>query len=235
MRLRDRLAALYPAPPSADPQTRDALEQALLKKLPPQRPSPWRRRTLIGGLAGLAFAGACAMPTDYSMDFGHRIAFSVSDDGFDPRALSDHIRGRFDGVDELRISASKSITEHDDGQPTQMQFDVVLDVVGSADVGAIENSLLEHFDALTPTDIDVDAIDETVHGTLGGMLSHRTLGWVVDDDSADEARARILAEFAAQGLPPPRSVDVQIEERDDGHGQQEREVRIKVDADHMPR
>jgi hypothetical protein len=116
-----------------------------------------------------------------------------------------------------------------------MQFDVVLDVVGSADVDAIEDSLLEHFDALTDIDVDVDAIDETVHGTLGGMLSHRTLGWVVDNESAEDARARILAEFAAQGLPPPRSVDVQIEDRDDGHGRQEREVRIEVDADELPR
>lgn len=235
MRLRDRLAALYPAPPSADPNARDALEQALLKKLPPKQPSRWRRRFLVGGLAGLAFAGACAMPADYSMDFGHRLAFSVGDDDFDPRALAEHIRGRFDGVDELRISASKSITEHDDGRPAQMQFDVVLDVVGSADVDAIEDSLLEHFDALTDIDVDVDAIDETVHGTLGGMLSHRTLGWVVDNESAEDARARILAEFAAQGLPPPRSVDVQIEDRDDGHGRQEREVRIEVDADELPR
>ncbi len=232
MRLRDRLAALYPAPPSADPEVRDALERALLKKLPAQKPSPWRRRTLIGGLAGLAFAGACAVPTEYSMDFGHRLAFSVDDGDFDPRALHEHIRERFDGIEEMRISASKSITERDGG-PTQMQFDVVLDVVGDIDEDAIETSLLEHFDALSPSDIDVDALDETVHGTLGGMLSHRALGWEVDRGGVDEARARILAEFAAQGLPPPTHVEVQIEERG-GPGRREREVRVEVEADEMP-
>jgi len=229
MRIRDRLAELYPAPPPADPEVRDALERALLEKLPPRRPSAWRKRTLIGGLAGLAFAGACAIPTDYSMDFGHRLAFSVDDGAFDPRALSEHIRTRFDGLDELRISASKSIVQGDDGSDEQMQFDVVLDVVGSSDPDAIEFSILEHFDALAPTDIDVDALDETVHGTLGGMLSHRTLGWVVDGDSAEQARARILADFAAKGLPPPTRVEVQIEDRE-GPGRHEREIRVEVEA-----
>lgn len=233
MRIRDRLAELYPAPPPADPKVRDALEHALLEKLPPRRPSPWRRRTLIGGLAGLAFAGACAIPTDYSMDFGHRLAFSVDDGAFDPRALSEHIRARFDGVDELRISASKSIVQRDDGTHEHMQFDVVLDVVGSSDPDAIEVSILEHFDALAPTDIDVDALDETVHGTLGGMLSHRTLGWVVDGESAEQARARILADFAAKGLPPPSRVEVQIEDHE-GPGRHEREIRVEVEADDPP-
>ena len=233
MRLRDRLAALYPAPPAADPEVRDALEQALLKKLPPQRPSPWRRRALFGGLAGLAFAGACAMPAEYEMDFGHRIAFSVDDEAFDPRSLSDHIRGRFDGIEEMRISASMSVHESDDGTPPDMQFDVVLDIVGKVDGDAIESSLLDHFDALTTTDIDVDAIDETVHGTFGGMVSHRALGWVIDRGGAEAARARILAEFEAQGLPPPSRIDVQIEDHD-SPGRHEREVRIEVEADELP-
>ena len=188
---------------------------------------------LLGGLAGLAFAGACVIPTDYSMDFGHRLAFSVDDGAFDPRALSEHIRTRFDGVQELRISVSKSIVQLDDGSMEQMQFDVVLDVVGSADPSEIEISLLEHFDALAPTDIDVDALDETVHGTLGGMLSHRTLGWVVDGESAAQARVRILADFAARGLPPPNRVDVQIEDHD-GPGGHKREIRVLVEADDAP-
>lgn len=190
---------------------------------------------LLGGLAGLAFAGACAIPTDYSMDFGHRLAFSVDDEAFDPRALSEHIRTRFEGVDELRISASKSVVQLGDGSADRMQFDVVLDVVGSSNPDDIEVSLLEHFDALTPTDINVDALDETVHGTLGGMLSHRTLGWVVDGQSAGQARDRILAQFAAQGLPPPSRIDVQIEDHD-GPGRHEREVRVEVEtADPPPR
>lgn len=232
MRLRDRLPALYPAPPPAAPEVRDTLERALLKKLPPEQPSPWRRRVLIGGLTGLAFAGACAVPTKYSMDFGQRLAFSVDDADFDPRALHLHIRERFDGIEELRISASKSITERGVG-PAQLQFDVVLDVVGDVDGDAIEASLLEHFDTLAPADIDVDALDGTVHGTLGGMLSHRTLGWELDRGGVEEARARILAELDAQGLPPPTHVEVQIEERD-GPGRREREVRIEVEADRMP-
>lgn len=235
MRIRDRLAEFYPAPPRADPEVRDALQQALLEKLPAQGPSPWRRRILVGGLAGLAFAGACVIPTDYSMDFGHRLAFSVDDGAFDPRALSEHIRSRFEGVEELRISASKSVVQLDDGSTPRMRFDVVLDVVGSSDPDAIEVSILEHFDALAPTEINVDALDETVHGTLGGMLSHRTLGWVVDGESAEQARARILADFAAQGLPPPSRVDVQIEDLD-GPGRHEREIRVEVEAgDPSPR
>ncbi|MBV1857102.1 MAG: hypothetical protein KUG77_01730 [Nannocystaceae bacterium] len=233
MRTRDRLAELYPAPPPADPKVRDALERALLEKLPPRRRWAWRRRMLAGGLVGLAFAGACVIPTDYSMDFGHRLAFSVDDNAFDPRALSEHIRTRFEGVEELRISATKSMVERDDGSTARLQFDVVLDVVGSPDPDAIEVSLLEHFDALTPTDIDIDALDETVHGTLGGMLSHRTLGWVLDGESAQQARARILANFAAQGLPPPSRVDVQIEDHQ-GHGRHEREIRVEIEAGDAP-
>ena len=232
MRLRERLAALYPAPPPADPEVRDSLERALLKKLPAEPPSPWRRRMLLGGLAGLAFAGACAVPTEYSVDFGQRLAFSVSDGEFDPQSLHLHIRERFDGIEEMRISASKSITQHGE-EPAQMKFDVVLDVVGEVDPAAVEASLLERFDALTPTDIDVDALDGTVHGTLGGMLSHRTLGWELDRGGVEAARAQILEEFEAQGLPPPSHVEVRVEERD-GPGRREREVRIEVEADQMP-
>lgn len=232
MRLRDRLAALYPAPPPADPEVRDALERALSKKLPPKQPSPWRRRMLLGGLAGLAFAGACAVPTEYSMDFGQRLAFSIDDADFDPRSLDEHIREHFDGIEEMRISASKSITEKDD-DPAELKFDVVLDVVGNVDGEAIEASLLEHFDALAPADIDVDALGGTVHGTLGGMLSHRALGWELDRGGVEDARARILAEFEAQGLPPPSRIDVQIEERD-GPGRREREIRVEVEAERTP-
>lgn len=167
------------------------------------------------------------------MDFGHRLAFSVDDTDFDPRALSEHIRGQFDGIEEMRISASKSITQHDD-QPETMQFDIVLDVVGDVDEAALEASLLEHFSALQSMDIDVDALDETVRGTLGGMVSHRALGWEVDRGGVEEAKARILADFAARGLPPPSHIEVSIEERD-GPGRHEREVRVEVEADEMPR
>lgn len=232
MRLRDRLAALYPAPPPADPEVRDALERALLNKLPPKQPSRWQRRLLLGGLAGLAVAGACIVPANYSMDFGRRLAFRIDDEHFDPEALSEHIRERFDGIEKMSISVSKSIIEPDEG-PAQMQFDVALDVMGDVDSDAIEASLLDHFDALTPTDIDIETIDETVHGTLGGMLSLRTLGVVVDRGSAEDARARILLEFESRGLPPPRRVEVTVDDRERA-GKHEREVRVKVEAEHLP-
>ncbi|MEM6293860.1 MAG: hypothetical protein AAGA54_21470 [Myxococcota bacterium] len=228
MSLPDELRRVYPRPDAPDPDRRDALEAELLAKLPEPSPSAWRRRMLFGGLAGLAFVGACAVPTDYAVDFGHRLAFSISEEDFDPRGLAEHIREGFDGVEELRVSASMSRVETDDGAPPQMSFDVTLDIVGDVDADAVELSLLEHFDALEA--VDVESIDATVHGTFGGMLSHRTLGWVVDEQSADEARARILADFAARGLPPPHRVEVQVEE-DEGPGRRSRAVRVEVESE----
>ena len=148
MSLPDELRRVYPRPDAPAPTKRDALEAELLAKLPKPTQNPRRRRMFFGGLAGLAFAGACAVPTDYAVDFGHRLAFSVSEEDFDPGGLAEHIRQGFDGVEELRVSASMSRIETDDGTPPQMSFDVTLDIVGDVDPDAVELSLLEHFDAL---------------------------------------------------------------------------------------
>lgn len=238
MRLRDRLAALYPEPAPADPDVRDALERSLLESLPVSQedtssiPSPNgtpRRKWIFGAFVGLSLAAACTTPTDYSMEFGHRIAFEVTTEDFDPNSLSKHIRERFEGVDEIRIAAA--LSKKDDGHGTVLtQFNIAIDVVGDVNVDAIEVSLLEQFDALEVSDVDVESIGGTVHGTLGGMLSHRAVGWVVDGDDADDARERVLAELASRGIDDPRSVDIDIEEHNGPFGRK-REVRVRVKAD----
>ncbi len=237
MRIRDRLRDLYPTAPSAHPETTDALHDALLARLPaaaPPAPRRPKRRWFVGALAGLTLAAACVMPTDYEMDFGHRIAFSVpmTNADFDPERLAHHVEANF-AVDELRVMAQISRSDAEDGSPPQGDFRIALDVVGEVVMDDVEESLLDAFPELEAAGVDVREIDGLVHGTLGGMLSHRTLGWVVDGDSAEEARERILAELAAQGIHAPRRVSVEIED-DTSSGQHKREVRVEIEADHPP-
>ena len=84
---------------------------------------------------------------------------------------------------------------------------------------------------LADADIELTEIDGTVHGTLGGMLSHRALGLAIDRGSIEEARERILADLAARGLDGHATIEIEDEETPDGH---RREVRVRVEAQSDP-
>ena len=235
MRMDERLDAAFPESPEPDATTTAALEDQLAHQLgqgepaKPRRAGP-RRRWLALALGGLTLAAACVAPATYEMDFGHRIAFSVPPEhiDFDPSGVAEHIESNFAGVEEIRVMAQITKLDHDDGSPVSQQFRIAVDVVGEVDMRAVETSLVDSFPVLEPGAFDIQEIDGTVHGTLGGLLSHRALGWVVDEQSAAFAREQILADLAARGIETPASVKVDIEEETTPRGI-ERKVRVGIE------
>ncbi|MBL4684742.1 MAG: hypothetical protein JKY37_09155 [Nannocystaceae bacterium] len=238
MRIRSLLRRLYPEPPQPDAAVREALEAELLRSISgraaPSRSAVSRagllRRWLVGGaLTSAALVGACVVPADYELSVGHRIVVSLDghEHDFDPEALARHLEGRFE-FDEIRVMVAVSKSDSGAGEVRRMQL--AMDLVGGADIEAVEVSMLERFPVLADADIDIEALDGTVHGTFGGMLSERTLGLRLDTASVEETRARILAELAARGLEGRAKVEITDEYTPSGH---RREVRVEVQAQHV--
>ncbi len=228
MRIKPLLRRLYPAPTRPDPAVRDALEADLMRSMSTRAADRPRRRWLLGGALGAAaLVGACAVPTDYELSVGHRIMLTMdaSQVDFDPEALAKHLEDNF-ALDELRVMVAVSKRGPDPDAAAELR--VAMDVVGRADITEIEASMVETFPVLSEVDIDIEALDGTVHGTLGGMLTERALGLHLDRRSVDETRARILAELAARGLDGSATVEIEDEETPFGR---RREVRVRVEAE----
>ncbi|MEM6990043.1 MAG: hypothetical protein AAF721_06085 [Myxococcota bacterium] len=229
MRISSLLRRLYSPAPKADPAVRDALEAKLLAGMRPA--SSNRRRWLVGlTIGGAVLAGACVAPTDYEVSVGHRIVLTwdSGEPDLDPEALARHVEESFE-LDEMRVMVAMSRREGDAEPVSELR--VAMDLVGKPNIAEIEASMFEHFPALADADIDVERLDGTVHGTLGGMLSERALGLHLDRASVEETRARILAELAARGLQGEATIEIEDEHTATGH---RREVRVRVEADKAP-
>lgn len=224
MRIEGLLRRLFRPAPAPEPQARDALEADLMRSFPGQmRP---RRRWLIGvGIGAAALVGACVAPAEYELKLGHRITITMDTppESFDPQAISEHIERNFE-VEQMRVMVQMSKRDDEEGPRLQM----VMDMVGKADVVAVEASMVDAFPVLGDADMDVEPIDGTVHGTFGGFLSERALGVRIDRESVEETRARILEELAARGIEGTATVEIEDEQTADGH---RREVRVRVEAE----
>ena len=225
MRIEGLLRRLFRRAPAPQASVRDALEADLMRSFPTQvRP---RRRWVIGvGIGAAALVGACVAPAQYEVALGHRITVTMDapPEGFDPEAIARHVEDNFE-VDEMRVMVQMSKRDDSDG-PARLQM--AMDLVGKADVDAIEASMVDTFPTLADAELDVEAIDGTVHGTFGGFLSERALGVHLDRASVEETRARILEELAARGLEGNATIEIEDEQTADGH---RREVRVRVEAE----
>lgn len=224
MRIEGLLRRLFRSAPAPESTIRDALEADLMRSFPTQaRP---RRRWLIGvGLGAAALVGACVAPAEYELALGHRITITMDapPESFDPEAIAHHVEQSFE-VDEMRVMVN--MTKRSEDAAPRLQ--IVMDLVGKADVAAVEASVVDTFPVLADADLDVQAIDGTVHGTFGGFLSERALGLRIDHESVEETRARILEELAARGIEGTATVEIEDEQIGDEH---RREVRVRVQAD----
>lgn len=180
------------------------------------------RWALSTGLAAIAVAAACRMPSDYDRGFGATVwcEAAVADvhAGDRLRAVADRLQERA-GAEQVTVRVH---AEHDD------LATIRIDLWGEAATGVDDALLTELADVpeLQLGGCRVEPLVETVHGTLGGRLG---LEWfdleLLDRDDAEAARAEILERLEARGLRG----DAQVEIFDDGAGR--REVTIRIEAE----
>ena len=189
-----------------------ALEEGLVGRLR-QRSEPAPRRSLWAffgdhrwAFAGLALAvGACTVPVDYQRSFGASVDCTLADEAVDEDALTAM-------TEELRVavgaeSIAMRIMRSDDDEAR-----VRVDVWGDLDD---EDEALATIRELAPplatASCAAQALEGTVHGTLGGRLGYHILDLdLLDRADASATRESILEELSAQGFRG--SAEVEIEE-----------------------
>jgi hypothetical protein len=231
-----RALASAPAPDTA---RRDALEDELVARLPVARARRrWPRIALGIGLGGALAAVACALPSDYDADLGHRLAIVVAEStDVDPRAIATFVEERY-APDELRMAVSQHRTREEgpDGSVIEQggELRIEIDAVGEdIDTDEMWEELVDAFPELEGGRLEDEALRTVVHGTLGGRLSHAWLDVVIDRGSIEDAKAQILLQLDAQGFDGQAHVEIVDDEDPDGHHR--REVRVWVEQDsHEP-
>lgn len=228
MRIEPTLRRIHHRPTDPRPEHAEELEAQLLSKFD-ARPVKRRRRFWLLGVGAVALAGACVAPASYEMDMGYSMTIALDEDGngaelsVDPKALAAHIQDNFP-VDDFKILARKSLHETDAGQVATLKLQLIL--AGPFDIDEVEASVVEAFPALGDAQMEVEVLDGTVQGTVGGLLGQRALGLELDDESIEQTRARIVADLQARGLAD--NARIQITEEETPHGRR-REVRVEVE------
>lgn len=252
-----RLRGLYRAPAMAGQAEHQAAHEdellaAVSRRLPgagvsigaERRGLPWLRwpRFALAGVLGVAVAvGACVMPAEYPVSLGYGFDLSLPAARWaelDPEALAHHLEAR-EGVERVEIRMFQSHAERIvDGGPAPApapttvheRMHVQVLVLGEAlDAEALREELQASFPALAGLQLRDVPLEGTVHGTLGGKLSHEFLDVVIDRHGVEEAERRVLAELVAEGVAP-EDVEVDITER---HGEDgERRIEVRVKAEH---
>jgi len=200
-----------------------ALEEALVKRM---RSAPRKARRSVWSflgdhrwaLAGVGLAvGACSLPVDYQRSFGASVECTIADTTLDEATLQEMSEELQAAVGAESIALRVMRTD-----------DVALvrvDVWGDLED---EEDALQTIRELAPTLADASctaqALEGTVHGTLGGRLGYNLLDLdLLDRDDASATREAILLELSAQGFRG--SAEVLVE--DDGNGQ--RKVKISLE------
>ncbi len=202
-------------------------------------PSRWRRFAVLGGLGVAAAVGACALPVEYSMSLGRGIEITLDVEYWDelePAAIAHHLHEGGDGGRiEVRISSEERTTVGPDGVAV-VEKTMALQLFvfgGELDEDDVWEDLQQEFPALHHAQMQQVPLSGTVHGTLGGKLSHRLLDLQIDRDGVEAAERSILAELAAQGISTDDAT-VDITHSEDGHGNREIEVRVERHDDGDP-
>lgn len=232
-RLR-RLLGASPAPAQTGDTTasRDALEERLAGLHEAQYGarrsgggpvSPWPGLTLAARLAiaGVAFTvaglAACQIPVDVELELGRRLVFQVPSGPDAMRTIEALGRDleRRTGAEQIEMRI------HHFGGP---MMEARLDVWGeNLDPAAVEAVLAEY--DFTADDVADLSLEGTVRTTWGDRLGHDLLDLDLDLDSMDvaEARRQIIEHLEAEGVHG--TMDVRVEDDDDGH----RRVEIRVE------
>lgn len=231
----DLRRALAGTPTPVDTARRDALCDELVGRLPIARPRRrWPRIALGVGLGGALAIGACALPSDYDADLGHRLAIVVAQSTeIDPRAIATFVEERY-SPDQLRMAVSQHRTREQapDGTVFEQggELRIEIDAVGEdIDTDEMWEQLVLAFPELEGGRLEDEALRTVVHGTIGGRLSHAWLDVVIDRGSIEDAKAQILLQLDAQGFEGQAHVEIIDDEDPSGH--QRREVRVWVEHD----
>lgn len=198
----------------------------------------WLRlpRFALAGVLGVAVAvGACVMPAEYPVSLGYGFDLSLPAERWaavEPEALAEHIKS-LPGVErvEIRLFQTKQERVVDDGPRTVAEeWRLQLFVFGDAmDEEALRTDLQARFPALAGLQLRDMPLQGTVHGTLGGKLSHHFLDVVIDEHGVEEAERRVLAGLVAEGVAPEDAkVDITEHEGEDG----QRRIEVRVEAHH---
>lgn len=239
-----RLRALYRRPADGELLHRRAEEDALVAAFARRHgggaPAPRRRRSgriaLMCGLGVAVAVGACALPSEYSVDLGQGIEIVLDAarwDELDAERLAAHL-GEEMGAERIELHVSRTRDERigPDGElviDEQMRMQLFA-LGGEVDAEDGWDELVREFPALAEAEIQQVPLSGTVHGTLGGRLSRDLLDLEIDRHGVEEAEARILAQLRAEGISTEdATVDITTTE-EGGH----RRIEVRVEAPHGP-
>jgi len=200
------------------------LENSLVARMQRRTPKAAPRRSFwsfLGdhrwAIAGLALTvGACRLPIDYQRSFGASVECSAEATAIDEAALNSM-------SEDLRVAigaesiALRIFRTDDDAH-------VRLDVWGDLED---EDEALTHVLELAPSlkeaQCEAEALEGTVHGTLGGRLGYNLLDLdLLDRRGAAATREAILEKLAAEGFRGTAKVEIE-----DSDGQ--RKVKISIE------
>lgn len=237
--LRSTLRRLY-ARPEASRARRDALEAELLESFdrrattPDPRPKTWRRPVLAVLTATAVVGGACQLPAEYTVDMGTRLGIVIDGramDEVDPAAIGAYVADAHP-LEQLELSVHREMRVEAGVRTDEVR--IQLDMVGDdvrVDPDALWDELRDAFPGLeNGARLEEEHLEATVHGTLGGKLSHRMLDVVIDRHGVDEARRLLLEDLERQGLRGHAHVEV----REDPDGRRQVEVRVEAERTSTP-
>lgn len=182
--------------------------------------NPWNRVARLA-MAGLAVAllgvGACSTSTTTEVEMGQKLTIGLDTKANVDLSTLDGELNRFfsaqPGVDGVSFNVQMR-----DGRTT---FEVMA-WGQDLDAAALEAAMRKDVPALAGATVTVEPLAGSVRENLLSHLGHTMLGLEVTGETADEIRAQILQQMAAQGLDG--DAQVQVEDLPDGR----RTIKVEV-------
>ena len=217
MRNRDldrMLREAHAAPPRPDDPDRDGLRTRLVAEHRRAHPHNqrwkimthriWFRPAVALLMIAALGVAACTTPTEYEVPMGQQLTLAFADAAKDgAAAVVDEVAAWIEtrpGVEGVMVGleemAGGPLTGH-------------LTVWGqSLDGDRLSADLAARFPDLAGASVSVKPLEGTVEGSLADAMGHAVFGLEVSGETAEEVRAEILAQLAAQGFSGDAQVEV---------------------------
>lgn len=171
------------------------------------------RFALVGVALLVLGVGACTTETTTQIEAGQQAHIGLKLNGLEGAKSADldqqlHLISDFiaaqPGVEELNVNVNETIDGSGD-----VTTDLGLLIWGEdLDTPALTAALHEEFPALADASIDFEPLHTTITENLFGRLGREVFNLETDGASAEEIRARILEQLAAQGFSGDATVEV---------------------------